>query len=554
MKKSFKKLAALVLAGTMVFSLCACGEKGGNDATNTPAAEATKAPAAEATKAPEKTEDPKTDTPAPTLAPIKLTISLPSAEEHLEANAEYDQARAELNEYLNADITWEWISDSVYYDDEHLGLKMSTGDVADVVISGKSATFLKAAEEGLFWDIAPYIDEFPNLATIPQATRENASHNGKMYGLPRSRTLARNGLGYRVDWLNNLGLAEPTDWDSFADMLYKFTYNDPDGNGVDDTCGLAIDSWSGVWNIMMTWFGVPNEWGIDANGELIYKVMTPEYKTAIKAFRELYEQGVINNGSNGIPDFLEVGPGKARDTLLRTGLCGCGVQVLDDQRKVETYFESEGLADPDEPIYTLQGAVDTGLGILCYPTTGMNNLIAISTVNIKTEEQLKQVLSVLDKINDGVALNLIEYGWEGKTYELDENGYISLFQGDDLTAHGVTSTRWNYGFNQVPAYFTAESNARPVTVAPASTVVTKLEQELYAKNIQYCVPNYGASYSSQYYAYNGADLDKIINEAQQAFIRGEIDEAAFDAEIQRWFTAGGYVVTNEMNELYKKSK
>ncbi len=551
MKKSFvKKLVAAVLAGTMIFSLCACGEKPA-DTTTTPTtapAEATKAPV-EATKAPDVTTVEPTKAPA---GPIKFTISLPSAEEHLEANEWYDKLCAEINAYTNAEITWEWISDAVYYDAEHLGLRMSTGDIPDVVISGKDATFLKAAEEGLFWDLAPYIDQFPNLATIPQATRENASHNGKMYGIPRSRTLARNGFGYRLDWLNNLGLAEPTNWDAFVDMLYKFTYNDPDGNGIDDTCGLAIDAWSGVWNIMMTWFGVPNEWGIDANGDLIYKVMTPEYKTAIKAFRELYEQGVINNGANGIPDFLEVGAGKARDTLLRTGLCGVGVQVLDDQRKVETYFEDQGLSTADEPIYTLAGAVDTGLGMLCYPTTGMNNLIAISTVNIKTEEQLLQVLSVIDKMNDGNMMNLIEFGWEGYTYSLDEDGYVSLYTADQLNESGVGSGRYNYGFNQIIPYFTAPENARPVDKAPATTVVQKLENFLYEEDIKYCVPNYGASYSSQYYAYNGADLDKIINDAQQAFIRGEIDEAAFDAEISRWFTAGGYVVTDEMNELFKK--
>ena len=299
------------------------------------------------------------------------------------------------------------------------------------LLIGKDATFLAAAEEGLFWDLAPYIDDYPNLATIPEATRQNASYNGKMYGIPRSRTLARNGLGYRLDWLNNLNLAEPTDWESFHDMLYAFTYNDPDGNGVDDTVGLGLDQWTGVWNIMMVWFGVPNEWGFDASGNLIYKVETDEYITALKAFRDLYAEGVINNGANGVPDLMDetLTPGKARDNLLRAGLAGCGVQVLDDQRKVETYFESDdvGLATADDPIYTLQGYVDTGKGAFCLPTTGMNNLIAISTKNIKTEDQLRKALQFLDDLNNGEILNLIEYGWEGLTYEIDEDGYVSLF-------------------------------------------------------------------------------------------------------------------------------
>jgi len=351
--------------------------------------------------------------------------------------------------------------------------------------------------------------------------------------------------------LNNLGLAEPTTLEAFYDMMYAFTYNDPDGNGVDDTVGLFLDSWTGVYDIIMTWFGVPNVWGIDENGDLIHKSQTPEYKIALAEIRKWYADGVINNGSNGIPDFREVGAGKARNEGLRTQLGGVYVQVLDDARKVETYFEDQGISDPENPIFTLQAAVDTGLGTLCFPTTGMNNMIAISTKTIKTEDQLKRVLQMMNDINDGECMNLIEYGWEGKTYALDENGYVSLWlNGPELEAAGVSTSTYRNGFNQIIPYFTAEENARPVTTAPASSVITQLENRLYEENIQYCVPNYGASYSSQFYVDNGAALDGILSTAMMSYIVGEIDEAGLDEQLKTWWNAGGRVVTEEMNELY----
>lgn len=43
----------------------------------------------------------------------------------------------------------------------------------------------------------------------------------------------------RQDWLENLGLEMPTSLDELYDVLYAFTYNDPDGNGVDDTYGIT---------------------------------------------------------------------------------------------------------------------------------------------------------------------------------------------------------------------------------------------------------------------------------------------------------------------------
>ncbi len=548
--RKVKSLLALLLCVAMVLSLAACEKKDPTAAPATPTA------AADPTQAPA--------TPVPTKAPMKITVSLPSDNEHVATGENdnemkyYQKLVDEINAYTNMDITWEWLAAATYYDADHLGLKISTSDVADVLVVGKDAAFLKAAEEGLFWDLAPYIDEFDNLATIPQATRENASYNGKMYGIPRSRTLARNGFGYRLDWLNNLNLAEPTDWDSFVAMLDGFSNGDPDMNGViGDTVGLGLDSWSGAFDIMATWFGVPNTWGLTSDGKLIYKVETPEYITALKAFRELYEDGLINNGSNGIPDFQEVTAGKARDQLLRTGIAGCGVQVLDDQRKVETYFEDQQMSTADEPIYTLGGYILTESGKnqpLCFPTTGMNNMIAISTKTVKTEEQLRQVLGFINDLNDGELMNLIEYGWKDLTYKIDENGYVVLFTAEERSAAGVESANWNYGFNQAIPYFTAAANARPADRDLYTSVITKLEQQLYADDAQYCVPNYGASYTSDTYVAQGADLDKILADAQLQFITGVIDEAGLNEAINTWKKSGGDQVTKEMNDLYQAAQ
>ena len=546
MKKNVaSKILAGALASTMVLSMAACGGEEAQSSTpssSTPSSSSTTTPSS-SSAAPEATATPD---PGPDMTPLSITISAPSDNTHTEPSEHYDKFVADLNEYLQMDITWEWLDMTGYY--EQLNLDIVAGDVADVMVVEKSATFLAAAEEGLFWDLGPYLDDYDNLAIIPEATRQNASHNGKMYGIPRSRTLARNGLGYRLDWLNNLGLKEPTTWEDFYNMLYAFTYNDPDGNGVDDTVGLFLDSWSGVWNIMMTWFGVPNEWGVDANGDLIYKVMTPEYKTALAAFRQLYADGVINNGANGIPDFREVGAGKARNEGLRTQLGGCGVQVLDDQRKVQTYFEEQGITTEDNIIYTLQGAVDTGLGTLCYPTTGMSNMIAVSTKTVKTEDQLKRVLQMINDFNDGEVLTMIDYGYEGLTYHLDEDGYIVLEDAQILEGKGVGAFR--AGFNQILPYYTAEANARPVIVRPASSPIRALEEKLYSENIQYCVANYGAAFTSDFQVENGEALNAIINDAQLKYITGEIDEAGLDEQLKTWWTAGGEQVTKEMNEKY----
>jgi len=497
----------------------------------------------------EEPENP--EQPGDEKEPISFTITLPSNELHEEENQWYDKLVEDLNEYLNADITWKWKDTSSYYDG--LAMELAAGELSDVRVVSKDYVFYDAVECDMFWDLTDYIDEYDNLATIPQAVRENASINGRMYGIPRSRTLARNGMGYRVDWLNALGLAEPTDWDSFVEMLYAFTYCDPDGNGVNDTVGLFLDSWAGSWDIMMTWFGVPNMWGIDENGDLIHKSQTQEYKNAMDAFRELYEMGVINNGENGADHFTQIGAGKARNEGLRSQIGGCGIQVLDDLRKVQTYFQDAGIVDSWDIVFTLQGAVDTGLGYLCHPTLGMNNLVVISKQNIQTEEQLREVLRVLNDMCDGECMNLVEFGWEGLTYELDEDGYIVRYDEIGLAQSGVGSWAYCTGFNQCIPYFTAKENARPVSMAPNPIPIYALEQQLYEENIQYCVPNYGASYTSETYVEVGVDLDTLLAEAQLAYILGEIDAEEFDAALDAWLEEGGAQVTAEMNEAFHAS-
>lgn len=450
------------------------------------------------------------------------------------------------------------IAQATYYDDEHLGLALKSGNIADVSVVGKNADFLKAAEEGYFWDLAPYIDDYPNLKTISEAQRAEASYNGKMYLIPRSRNIARAGFGYRHDWLEKLNLAEPTTWENFKEMLKAFSTQDPDGNGEDDTFGLAFDAWAGTYdNILFAWLGVPNQWGLTKDDKLIYKVETEEWKNALKEIHELYDLGYINNGQKGVADFTEFGAGKARTQLLQTGKCGALIQCLDDCRKAEYYFNGDGgISTIEEPAIDLMSYIEyKDYGKRVYPWGGAgSNFLAVSKTNVKTEEQLKQVLNFLDKMNDGKMLNLIEYGWEGLTYELDADGYVSLFDNDKLQETIGCTANYRFGFNQVPCYFTAEENARPATTAPSTDPIRVDENECYEDGKLYLVPNYGISFTSDTYLEVGADLDKIVADAELQFIKGEIDENGLNAAIAAWKSGGGDKVTEEMNKLYAESK
>lgn len=556
-KKLASKVLAGVLASTMVLGMAACGNNS-NDPGSGSGSGSGSNPSSQNTAAPSQA------TPTPKPAPLKVTVALPGGGNlQPEGNQWYDKLTSEINEYTNMDVTWQFEESSTYY--EQLQQKIQAGNVADIIVGPNkiddpnTSYILKACDEGLFWDLTPYIEQFDNLSTIPSPTLAACSYNGKVYAIPRARELARNGFGYRKDWLDKKNMDSPTTWAEFKEMLRVFTEEDPDGDGLNNTQGLVVDGWQDVWKIVFVWFGVPDTWGLDKDGNLIYYAMTDEYKEALREIRDLYSKGYINDGSvDGIPDFMDLKGGAVRKEYMGTGKAGCMIQVLDEIRKGEiSHLVKDGVSTEENPAIELAGYLDCGHGVHVLANDGgyKGTIMISKTGNIKTEAQLLQALGFLNDLNDGAMLNLIEYGWEGFTYSLDENGYVKDFTNEELTASGVGSKlAYSDGFNQVLAFYTAEANARPVTRAVATAPIQVQENKLYQENKQYVVVNYGAGYISKTASDKGGDLGKIIADAQLAYIKGESTEDGLNEALARWKTAGGDDMTKEMNDLYKASK
>ncbi|NEA56489.1 sugar ABC transporter substrate-binding protein [Streptomyces sp. SID13666] len=72
---------------------------------------------------------------------------------------------------------------------------------------------------------------------IEQGLKSGQSLDGKQYGLPFSAQASA--LLIRKDWREKLKLDVPRNWDDFAAMATAFTTQDPDGDGKNNTAGLA---------------------------------------------------------------------------------------------------------------------------------------------------------------------------------------------------------------------------------------------------------------------------------------------------------------------------
>ncbi len=129
---------------------------------------------------------------------------------------------------------------------------------------------------------------------------QNGGHliDGKCLYTPyvEGKTISTACLVYRKDWMEKLNMTEPTTLDELHDLLYAFTYNDPDGNGKDDTYGIdVIYNWRGMWPIFGA-FGIstPNQYNVREDGTVYLNGALEDYRTALGILKEWYDEGIIH--------------------------------------------------------------------------------------------------------------------------------------------------------------------------------------------------------------------------------------------------------------------
>ena len=193
------------------------------------------------------------------------------------------------------------ISEATNYD-QKLATVMGSGSYPDYVMITNRDTLMMYAEQGLLMDLTDYVAETQNLKDgIMDVTWNLVTNDGKIWAVPMERFDAMPYMSFvRKAWLENLGvnIEDVKTIDDWYDLLYSFTYDDPDGNGVDDTYGFtAYTSGTNVRNANMLnffqdSFNAANYQIID--GQVIPNYITPEYKDWLKFMNRLYADGIMD--------------------------------------------------------------------------------------------------------------------------------------------------------------------------------------------------------------------------------------------------------------------
>lgn len=467
-----------------------------------------------------------------------LTIMAP----YLSTNAPEDDNQFEkaIEEEIGVDLDITWVPNSSYGD--KVNITLAGDDLPQVmVIQGKDPGFVRNAEAGAFWDLTEYLDDYDNLKTTFPQVQHSSSINGKVYGIFRSRDVMREAVIIRKDWLANLGLELPTTTEELYEVAKAFTENDPDGNGAADTYGLIIPKWPGTigtnspWDAIETWYGAGNRW-TERDGELVPNFTTDEWLEAVQFERQLVEDGVVN------ADYATFDSAKWNEPFL-TGKGGIIIDVHSRAGQLMSLLKEqdpEGFQNYVDVTGNLEGP-DGELNAL--PTAGYSGFLAIPKAQVKTEEQLRGVLEVLNELNSEEAGPLLNNGIEGVTYELEGD----LAVGIDSATQVDKDTSAAYA--QLGTNVTGFQGYLPKQASEYEQEMYDKRKEIEAADLESAVYDPSAAYVSKTYVSKGAQLDTIVADARIQYIAGQLDLDGLQAAIDLWRSSGGDDVIAEINEL-----
>ena len=516
MNRNYKKLAALMLSSGLL--LTACG--GGNNAKEPVANAGTDAGKTTAKATAEATDflDAKAKI---TWLNILQTPSTPTG-----------PVQDKIEEVTNTEIEFSWIPDASK--EERINTSLASNSLADIVTITilDNSSVRNALKAGVFWEVSPYLDEFPNLAKISQDTRTSASIAGKLYGVPFQKALARNGVVIRKDWLDKLGMQIPKTTDELMEVAKAFTEKDPDGNGKKDTTGFMdrSDLVYGAFKTLGSYFGTPNIWTVDDTGKMTPEFETESYIKTMDYMKVLYEGGYINQ------DFAVTAKTDQQDNFAQ-GKAGIYVGAMFDSKNLLN--KAKGIQD-DMELIMVNDITSTGNEAdraIWSANNGIGGLLTFPKSEVKDENELRRILKFVNDLMSDEVYGLMTYGIQDVHYTIDADQAVTI-KDQDL---------WKQEVQPFAASRPLEVGYKIHDSDPLKVEADKLILE----NADYAVLNPAYSLESEMYSTQGSELQKIVTDATYKYILGKMTLDDYKAEVEKWKKSGGSKIISEYEAAYK---
>ncbi|TLS52062.1 extracellular solute-binding protein [Paenibacillus antri] len=523
-----KKSLALSFAAILAVTAVGCSNDG---AEPTPAAE---------TPAPAESEAPKTETPA---EPERAKHTVTALDFRFGDPAPLDgPGLAMINERFNVDYKITQIVNTAY--EEKVNVTFASGEIPDFMqlMSGDlTGRYNKFAKQGAFLALDDYIDQYPTLKAVPDFIWDAVRVNGKIYAIPAYAPKFQTTTAIRKDWLDKLGLPVPTSYEELKQVAIAFTKNDPDGNGKDDTYGIAIGNPLNP-NYNMGPYWDPQAWyHKDAAGNFVPGLIGEGRKEVVTMFADLYKEKAITSDLavlNWAETNAEFYSGKA------------GIFIGTPRGMSQEYMDGLLAIHPDATFVAVDPfpAPDGTQGFTA--GKGFGHLTVLSAKLASDPDKIARILEMIDfgrtfypaSEQNGANEPFDWYkGKEGVAYDVVDGKIVMK---DNWASDGLSPSTYFVDNVEWPAKDSDIVYADTYQTPQLVDLVAQYE-EMYTRINLYANPIIGQESETQ--NTKGTELDTYVMNEQIKMVMGQRPLSDWDKLVQEYLDQGGAQIIAEYN-------
>lgn len=395
------------------------------------------------------------------------------------------------------------------------------GDIPDLMSISPTQRDIPALLKSKFQNLSEFlagdaISDYPALANIPTESWRATAFNGGIYGLPIPRSNVGTIVFVRKDKVTEKGLKlQPENFEEFRELC----------KGLTDTkknqWAMATPDQMMIYMLEMAKF--PNLWKQE-NGKFTFWAESEEAKQALSDMVTLVKDGVFH------PDSFSASIAQATTwlhggtiSIQRTGYPGWS-----DWAK---YPNPTSLIDA-----IVAPGHDGGAGThrAGPPTLHVTAIKKASAARVKEILRLANWLAAPLGTKEALFRS---YGIEGVDFEF-KNGNPTKTSTGDVEL-------------KLPVSYIAAAPA--ILYTPQSTDLTKAQHEFQTRLVADIVPDPTVGLFSNTNAGQGAQLSKILTDAQSDIFQGRKPLSAWDDIVKQWRSTGGDTARSEYEAAFEEA-
>lgn len=305
-----------------------------------------------------------------------------------------------------------------------LNTRIAGGDIPDIFMIPKdnSETFYQYIKNGTLLDLTPYKDQLQTVidwgggeeGLIPNMYQD------KLYAIPKKWRTSYHTWVVRQDWLDKLGLEVPTTLEDGLEVAKAITFNDPDGNGKDDTYGFSFYDGVNAFNAMLNPYdGAVTNNIIIRDGKVTSSLLQEGMEEGLEMCKKWVDAGVVD------PDIIANTLESEQDKVYQGQLGMCcidwaGIYKKANMNKIKS-------VSPDADWQCINALTNGDSGLAVYDIMDVTNVRGDFSVGAnvgKDPEKLQKVIELLNYIVSEEGNRLLSYGIEGRHYNLEEGNVV----------------------------------------------------------------------------------------------------------------------------------